>query len=577
MKKLGVGLALLALLAGLLWWGLGRRQGGAGDDAPLAFVPADTPYVFANLEPLPQAVLDKMMAQSAETLSMYGELMAPARAELAKSEEPGSKQMLAVFDALVAEFEGKSPQQINDGLGIGLRSRFALYGIGWVPVLRLELEKPENLRAFIGRMETAAGEALPKSRLDAIDYWEIKSEQAPLKGVVAIIDRHLVATLAPATADAAVLKTLFGLQRPAQPLIGSGTLEALNSQYGFAPYFSGYLDNRRLLAVLTAEAPSAVDQAFAAALGMEQPELDATCRSELAALAESWPRLVGGYTHWDTTRNESRLVLETRKEIAEQLLKLRAPMPAAGQVDAGSIINFGLSFKLAALPEVVNGFAAGVAKQPWQCAQLTSMNEGFAQAKQGMSNPAVFAAAPVFSGFHAIVDSFDYNLATPDKQPSATGVLLIGSDNPQSLIAMAKGFAPPLAALELPVDGSVVALPAIPEVPAELALFAASNGKVIGLGIGSASEQRLPGLLQADPEQQPLLVMGVSAKFYALLADFMAQSAASDANQDEQARELLKKQAELMRTLYAKMFTRLEMRIEFSEHGIELRQRVDMP
>ena len=53
------------------------------------------------------------------------------------------------------------------------------------------------------------------------------------------------------------------------------------------------------LAVLTAEAPSAVDQAFAAALGMEQPELDATCRSELAALAESWPRLVGGYTHWD--------------------------------------------------------------------------------------------------------------------------------------------------------------------------------------------------------------------------------------------------------------------------------------
>ena len=48
---------LLALSAGLLV-ACGKSQ-DSSSDAPLAFVPADTPYVYANLEPTPAAVIEQ--------------------------------------------------------------------------------------------------------------------------------------------------------------------------------------------------------------------------------------------------------------------------------------------------------------------------------------------------------------------------------------------------------------------------------------------------------------------------------------------------------------------------------------
>ena len=49
--------ALLALSAGLLV-ACGKSQ-DSSSDAPLAFVPADTPYVYATLEPTPAAVIEQ--------------------------------------------------------------------------------------------------------------------------------------------------------------------------------------------------------------------------------------------------------------------------------------------------------------------------------------------------------------------------------------------------------------------------------------------------------------------------------------------------------------------------------------
>lgn len=575
MKKLGV-VVLLAAMGAAAWWFLGRGPaGGGGDAAPLSYVPADSPYVFANLEPLPQPVIDKAMQQSAQLSGMYKDIFATVREGLAKSDKPEDQRVLALFDALIAEFDSKTPQQVIDAIGLDIRGRSAIYGIGVLPVLRMEVADPERFRAFIGRMEKAAGTPLGTAKLETLDYWTMRPDAAPLMGVAALIGKHFVLTLAPADAEPAVLRTLLGLDKPAKSVLDSGDLTALNTEYGYLPYFSGYVDSRKLLAAITAN--SAVDQAFLTAVGAEQPKIDEVCLKELGEMAAAWPRLSVGYEVFEPTRNVSRFVVEARPDIATELMKLRAPMPGLGKHSESSLMNFGLSFKLSALPGVVGGFAGKVTSAPWQCSELAPLNKAFEEAAKNINNPAVFAAAPVFSGVHVVLNTFDMDFAA-GSEPTGTGVLLIGSDNPASLIGMAKGFVPQLATLDIPADGSVIALPALPGMPPALQGHVASSDKVIGIGIGGDEvKSALPQLLTADPAQQPLFVMGLSSAIYVKFADAMAAEAAKSAEASPEAAEMLKQQAELMRNVYTTLFSRVDSRIELSEKGIELRQTVLQP
>jgi hypothetical protein len=74
MKKIVIVVLLLAAVAVGAYVLIGRQPGtGPGTtttaveieaDAPLQFVPADTPYVFANLEPLPPEVIAQWQRQT---------------------------------------------------------------------------------------------------------------------------------------------------------------------------------------------------------------------------------------------------------------------------------------------------------------------------------------------------------------------------------------------------------------------------------------------------------------------------------------------------------------------------------
>ncbi len=62
---------LPATLAALLLAACGKDEGPL---PPLAYVPADTPYVMGAIEPIPQAVADEWLALSSSLLPMYRDL-----------------------------------------------------------------------------------------------------------------------------------------------------------------------------------------------------------------------------------------------------------------------------------------------------------------------------------------------------------------------------------------------------------------------------------------------------------------------------------------------------------------------
>lgn len=565
MRKILI-LAVVALLAiGGTYYFLKRGAPGTGGgdaDAPLAFVPAGTPYVFANLEPFPAAVTSRWMQQMDVGAKLWQSQLALGirKLEQTRPDAPELPWLRAIDD----ELEGKSMAQVFDALGYDLQGRFALYGIGLAPVLRLSLADPGKFEAFIARLEKQVGTTFPRGRVDQQEYLALSGPAGKLRGILALQGRQLVLTLAP-PADDAALRELLGLQRPAASLADGGALLALNKQFGYLPNGSGYIDVRALLVQLGAPA-TPLETAFLAALEIEKPKFDATCAAEAAALAAQVPRLSFGYTRLDAKQMAMVSRLETSAEIAADLRQLRAPMPGLAQVNDAPF-NVGVSLKLAALPPLASKWAGAVAKSPWQCPALAPLNDSFAQSSQQLSNPVVFGAAPVFEGLHLIATRLELKSAAAP--PDVAGKLLVGSPNPAALVGMAKSFAPQLASLQLAPDGKVQALPALPDLPGELPTHVAMTKNVLGLSVGAGEEQDLAEYLQSDPQQQPLFVLGYSGALFAQFNKMMMEQAAAttDAADAEEQRQM----AEMIGRIYGGI-RRAEIRLEFGEHGIELHQ-----
>lgn len=579
MRKLVLLLLLAAGIAAGAWWYLGRDR--IDPDAPLAFVPAETPYVFASTAPPPEAVVAQWQAQMEAMGEAYRGQLDDTHALISASPD-ADPRLLAVLDVLRQELAGKPMAEAVEGIGLSPRGRMAVYGLGLLPVARIELVDAAKMHAFLGRLATAAGDIASAADIDGASTWTYAPPEAPVAGLAAIAGNHLVVSLMPRAADAAVHRQILGLDRPAQSLAASGGLRALNREYGYVDFISGYIDTRRLLAAAI-DGQDTIRDAFATALGIPQPNLDATCRDELAALAANWPRMSLGYTRLDRDRAEARGVIETRDDIAQALMKLRAPMPGLAAVDGDTLVHLGLSFRLAALPEVVNGFAKQVDAAPWKCASLQPLNDGFAQARQGLTNPALFMVAPVFRGFHVALTKLDPGDGSLPRD--LAGTLAIGSDNPAALIGLAQSVAPQIAEAGLKPDGEVRALPPLPALPLQLPLHAAMDERTLAISLGEGEQTRLPAALKASDAAQPLLAIGATSRFYQLLADAMLRNLpAPPADADDATRAQhdlvtarLRRDATVMRDIYATLFKRVEMRVELTDHGIELHQGIDMP
>lgn len=570
MRKPVVIVVLLAVLAGAGWWWL--RPKAVDASAPLAYVPANTPYVMANVEPMPAA----LQAASMRQLGLQRELLAAqwqeAKQALGKHGEQ-SKPVLALLEALEAEFGDKSLEQQLALLGLDpATTHYAIYGLGLTPVMRIELAKPDALTQTIARVETRLGTPLQQAKVGTQAYWQIPLGDAPLQAIAAVVGSHLVLSMAARDADEPTLRSVLGLDRPAQSLLASGGLSALNSEFGFTPSFSGYIDSARALDTISGEMTLA-DRALWAAVGVAPPKPEPLCQDEYAALAKAWPRMVFGYTRLDAGRAEALGLMEARPDIAAALMRLRAPMPGLGTITDDTPFNLGFSVNLVELPKVVTELTGAIEKAPWQCPQLTALNKAAHDAATQINNPGLSVAAPLFSGLHAVASTLDW--PADAAIPQFSGRLAIASANPASLLGMAKSMLPTLGQVQIPDDGSVVALPEQAGLPIAAPMFAAMQGNAIALGIGSDEQAGLGAFLASDPQDQPLLVAGATGAFYSQLGQWQLRALSPTA--DAATREQAERQAALFAELYPKLFHHAQMRIDLTARGIEMTQQVVMP
>ncbi|MCB1843654.1 MAG: hypothetical protein KDI09_11885 [Halioglobus sp.] len=546
--------------------GCGKKPDDAkalGDSSLLEYVAADTPYLFGILQPMPQELADKLEPRIDKLLQGYQLLIRSAvqdgteNAEATDDTEEGDEQA-AALDKVTSLLS-------IDGLreaGMGRGSTFVLYGAGILPVLRINATDGDAFEKTFAEIEADAGSQMPTAKIDDLEYRYAGDEKA--KVILARMGRQIVLTLVPTGISDEALREALGLTLPKSSIAGSGKLQQISKDYGFTAHGIGFMDAQRIADVFLQDA-SGLNAELLELAGYDNSKLSEVCKAEFASLAGVAPLLVTGYTELNVDRIASTLVLELRKDIADGLATLTAPVAGLG-TDQGGLVSMGMSIDLLALRAFYEARLDAMEKDPYACELLQDFQAGIARGRAILQQP-VPPVAYSLKGFLAVVDDMQgMNIAAKQAPTSIDMRFLLATDNAAGLLAMGSMFSPELAALNLKADGKPVRFQSpMLQAPVDEA-WLAMNDSALAMSVGAGGEKKLSAMLSAKAgDPPPFYAMQMDAeRYYSIVSDISAQQ-----QDDEVPPAVAQATADIMQSLSG-LFDRMSVTVNFTNRGAEV-------
>ncbi|WP_017461547.1 hypothetical protein [Dyella ginsengisoli] len=469
-------------------------------DAPLAFVPADTPYVAANLDVLDDSTREALFAQANAQLPAQVAQMKAAADEL-KAKDPDAANLLRAF---ASEFDGKTIEQFAKNTGLDTKGYSAFYGLGLAPVARFQLSDPAAFDAFVGRLEAAYGKKLEVAKVGSTSYRRYVSKESGTELILAVVGKQAVAALLPADVSDHLLREALGLDRPAKSLQDDGRLATLAKAKGYGKQAVGLVDLTRLLPLIASgkdplfmamfKAHAETESAKTGEPVANQMQIPASCETDAGRIAARVPSLSFGYTRLDAKHQDMRMDLSLASDITQAFSGLKVALPGLG-ADGSAPFDVSFALPVTELRTFWSAQADAVAAKPFTCPALADLNDGFAKLGPSMQK----AAIPPFGdllGVRIALDSLD--AGNGHGMPSFTGRIVVGTKNPTGLLAMGQMMTPALAQLKVSPDGTPVALPADMTRILSQPGWIAMGEKALALGIGTGEDAKL-----ADTLKQP--------------------------------------------------------------------------
>jgi hypothetical protein len=503
-------------------------------DAPLAFVPADTPYVFANLETLDDDTRTALIGQANERLPGQLNQMKTLADEL---DDKGNTDAAHLLRAFVAELDGKNIETFAKNAGLDIKGHSAVYGVGLSPVARLELTDPVAFEGFVARLETAYGQKLEIATIGAQSYRHVTPKDSGVQVVLAVVGKQAVATLLPADAAQPLVREALGLDRPEKNIQDDGRLDKLAKAKGYKPYAVGLVDLVRMLPLIA----TGKDPLFTALIRHKMladaaqtgepvatlPLPPASCQADASRIAARIPAMSFGYTRLDATHQEQRFDIALAPDITSAFSGLKVETPGLGQ-DGDAPFDASIALPIEQLRTFWSAQADAVAAKPFGCPALADLNDGFAKIGPAMQQAAIPPIGDL-RGLRLSLDSLVMPAAGAASQmPSITGRVLIATRNPTGLLAMAQAFMPAIASVKLTNDGKPVALPSSMTAMVGQPGWAAMNPQALAIGLGAGQDAKLGDMLKASTGDSGRMArMHLSGDMYRTWISIMADKANS--------------------------------------------------
>ena len=534
------------------------------ENALLAFVPSDTPYVVADLEPVPDAVLDAYLSRMQPVLDELQLQLVETRDRLQSGETAGANDddpAARVALALMNELDGKLNRAGLESLGIDLGSNKVFYGMGAFPVARIGLSDPAMLRATIQRVLDNAGITAPEKQYQGVSYWSVSKEDldgASVSIYAAILDDHLAFAILPTTAEAELLPAFLGITRPGHSDIAARLAE-LNREHGYTPYGSGILDLHRL-ADQFLDPKSTLAQAVAKSGHNELETLTPQCVEEIHGIIDNAPRLTVGTKELDANKVAIQYRVETLSSLASELQALVSRVPAVDP-DSNQAVELSLGVKLGAVRDFLRQKTAAIVAEPYQCEALQHLNDWAMQASERLDQP-VPPFVNNFLGVRASLDSLDFDFSSIPAQ--VRGLLALHVDKPEMFVGMAQMFLPDLSGLNLARGEPPVRIPESVVSIQGIVAYAAMSSDAIGLSVGEGEQDRLEAFLDRKPGPEGVFLSATyDAAAYAAYSRKMTVQAMGDDSDGDAVRKL----AETTQDAVAAMADRNKLTMSFAPDG----------
>lgn len=536
----------------------------ASADGILRYVPANTPYVFAVTEPLPDEVADKFaphveaLADSYETLLLAAVNHDPADDTATRLDEDSRARLTALIGRVAGMVSGEGIPEA----GIDRKSTAAIYGVGLLPVLRVTLSDGALFESTLEELENEAGEKLAVAEIDGHSYRYAGDDDGRV--LVAVIDDQLVVSVVPASLPEDLLKSVLGLELPKKSIAQSGELVALAGKYGLSAHGLGMLDIQRIAATFLDD-QEGVNRELLALADYDGSAFSEVCKSEIRALSGIAPRIVAGYTDVTEDHIKSTTVIELRSDIAAGVQTLTAPVPGLG-LEHGGLMSVGMSLDMLAAREFYSARLDAIEADPFECEFFADIQEGVVRGRELLNQPI----PPIvygFRGFLAVINDIEgMDIANQQPPTDVDMRVLVATDNAPGLLAMGAMFSPQIASMNLKPDAKPVKLDLPPVAAVAEAAWVAMSENALALSFGNGSEAGLEAMLAASPgDPSPFLSLDVdAARYYGFIGDAMALS-----DDGDQPPEVVKAQRELMQ-VFAEMLERISFDVLFTENGIEM-------
>lgn len=463
----------------------------AGAPSLLSYVPADSPYLAATLEPLPDEVIDFLLAGLRPALDVVQARLALTRAALEQDALSVDRDGRIAL-ALLRELDGKLDRRGLETLGFDLAAPKVAYGMGVFPVARIGLLDAKALRDAIDRVLTDAGVDAPQLDFRGTGYWRLSgepSDELPVGLYLSVLEDQLAMGLFPLSAEAQLLPAFLGLEQPAGGDALS-RLQELNRAQGYTAYGSAILD-LQLLADEFMQADSLTARALAGHGSFDPAALTQVCRDEIQGIIRHTPKMTVGTTELSTAAVAYEYRLETRPGLGADLAALVAAIPAA-DTDSRRLLEFSFGMRFGPVRDFLREHVGLVVAAPYRCEKLQELNEGAVEALASLSRPL----PPLINNFKGLRLALDDIAMSQGALPSAArGHLAVHVDRPEMFLGMAQMFLPGLAELAIEPGKPPVRLPpGLVPMPGVVA-HAALSSDAIGIALGAGEEGRLPDYL----------------------------------------------------------------------------------
>lgn len=546
------------------------------DDAkiPLAYVPADTPYLMANLEPMDEELQDVLLsqfnAQMSAQLPQYRQTVASISAK--------QPQLASLLGAALDELDGKTIQQFAKDNGIDLRGLWALYGLGLSPVQRIPLTDSSTFNAYVTRLEDAYGSAIPSATVEGITYRHLDLDELGLQAILAVADNYAVFAVLPVGNDA-MLRMALGLERPATSVLDEQRLARVADAKGYLPYTVSYLDLTKLPALLIKGSDPLLNAVLAKRITPSDDDwagFPASCQADLQRLAGRMPMISFGLTELDAKRMTMQSSFDFADDIVAAFSKVAPPLPGLG-AELSAPFDLAIAFPLEQSRKFWTAQIDAVAAKPFTCPNFADINAKIAELRPKVQMLAI----PPFGTLRGVRVSMDKFAADADAGlPQFSARILIASTNPVGLLALAQTIMPGIAELGLSPDAKPVMLPSGMTALTGQPGSAAMSDHAIAIGLGDDAAKQLTAMLAADiGAPGDLMRMHLSGDMYRAWLDTAVEMVGTATDSDDAESKAMtqraRQQVEAMRK-QAERIQQISIHMAMQEDGLVITSTTEL-